>query len=217
MTINERFKQVLNIKGLSVKDASLITGMSEGYIRKLCATGSSFGTDPLISLLNSIDDLNARWLLTGEGDPLKGEERSMLTGVEHKGEGIPLYRTEAAAGFGTPDFAIDEKDIEARYKIRELNNAGFMLHVRGDSMSPTYQNGDIIAVKKVTERRNIQWGKPHLVSTKDQGLLVKRIYDDEDGDIIAVSDNPTYRPIRIRKDEINGIGIIIGCVKFESY
>lgn len=217
MTINERFKQVLNIKGLSVKEASSITGMSEGYIRKLCTTGSSFGTDPLISLLNSITDLNARWLLTGEGNPLKGDERSTFIGIEDNGEGIPLYRTEAAAGFGSANFAIEEKDIEARYKIRELNNASFMHYVRGDSMIPTYQNGDIVAVKIIYDYMNIQWGKPHLVSSTEHGLLVKRIYNENDGGIIAVSDNPTYRPIHIRKNDIKGIGIIIGCVKFESY
>lgn len=111
---------------------------------------------------------------------------------------------------------LQEKDIEARYKIKELEAASFMLHVRGDSMTPTYNNGDVIAVQVVRDNRNIQWGKPHLVSSKTDGLLIKRIYDD-DGDIIAVIDNATYRPIHIRKDDITGIAIVKGFVRFENY
>lgn len=131
-------------------------------------------------------------------------------------EGIPLYRTEAAAGFGTSDFAVEEKDIEARYKIRELESASFMLHVRGDSMTPNYNNGDIVALKKVIDNRSIQWGKPHLISSRVHGLLLKRIYED-DGHIIAVSDNPSYKPIYISKADITGIASVMGSIKFENY
>lgn len=135
---------------------------------------------------------------------------------ENYKNGIPLYRTEAAAGFGTNDFAIEEKDIEARYKIRELENATFMLHVRGDSMSPNYNNGDIVAVRTIQDYRSIQWGKPHLVSSRIHGLLLKRIYEDE-GNIIAISDNPSYKPIYINKADITGIASVMGSIKFENY
>ena len=83
-------------------------------------------------------------------------------------------------------------------------------------MEPTYNSGDIIAVKKVNDRKEINWGKPHLISSAKDGLLIKRIYDDEDG-LIAVSDNPTYRPIYIKWDEISGIAKVIGSVKLENY
>lgn len=151
------------------------------------------------------------WFSTGEGGMLKSEIAKSIPDTS----GIPLYRIEAAAGFGNSNFSIDGNDIEARYKIKELESSSFMLHVRGDSMNPTYCNGDVIAVQVVTDHRKIQWGKPHLISSSSDGLLVKRIYDDEES-VIAVSDNPTYKPIRIDKEGINGIAIVKGCVKFEN-
>ena len=133
----------------------------------------------------------------------------------HDPEGIPLYRLEAAIGFGDDSFRIGEKDIEARYKIKELEPASFMLRIRDDGMASTYVKGDIIAVQTVKEWCNICWGKPYLVSSGSNGLLICRIYDDGTG-IIAVSDNPTYRSIRIDKGDVTGIAIVKGGIRFEN-
>lgn len=110
---------------------------------------------------------------------------------------------------------IGEKDIEARYKIKELEPASFMLRIRDDGMASTYVKGDIIAVQTVKEWCNICWGKPYLVSSGSNGLLICRIYDDGTG-IIAVSDNPTYRSIRIDKGDVTGIAIVKGGIRFEN-
>lgn len=157
-------------------------------------------------------DISMNWLITGKGEVCNRDYLSAILDIS----GIPLYRIEAAAGFGNPDFRIEEKDIEARYKIKEFESASFMLHVRGDSMLPTYHNGDVIAVQVVRDLRNIQWGKPHLISSRVEGLLVKRIYEYEN-EIVAVSDNPTYKPLHLRKDEVDGIAVIKGYVRFENY
>ena len=113
------------------------------------------------------------------------------------------------------DLAITESDIEARYQIKELSDATFMLYVKGDSMLPHYKSGDIIAVKNIVNQQNIQWGQPHLVSTQNDGMLIKRLYNNDDS-ITLVSDNPVYPPIYINKNEIKGIAKIIGVIKIEN-
>lgn len=208
MTTKERFIEYLRIKGVGQTSFEESSGLSRGSISQK----SGFSASSIEKIAIACPDLNLDWLITGKGEMLKTNTSTVIS----EDCGIPLYRTEAAAGFGNENFSIDDKDIEARYKIKELESASFMLHVRGDSMTPTYNNGDVIAVQLVVDIRNIQWGKPHLVSSKADGLLVKRIYDDE-GDIIAVSDNPTYKPIHIRKDDVAGIAIVKGFVRFENY
>ena len=209
--VKQRLRDAIKSQGESISSVSKLIGAKQNTLSRQINTDAPI---PLSNILLIIDalGLSPSWLLAGEGDMLKSDVPTAIP----DSSGITLYRTEAAAGFGNENFNITEKDIEARYKIKELEAASFMLHVRGDSMTPTYNNGDVIAVQVVRDNRNIQWGKPHLVSSKTDGLLIKRIYDD-DGDIIAVSDNATYRPIHIRKDDITGIAIVKGFVRFENY
>lgn len=170
--------------------------------------GASITLDTISSILEAHPNVSSEWLLTGKGDMLKSD-------ITESPDGIPLCRSEAAAGFLSGDYTIEGKDVEARYKIREMASASFMLHVSGESMQPTYNNGDIIAVKKVLERSDINWGKVYLIATGSRGLLIKRIYDNGDS-IIAVSDNPTFKPFVIGWSDINGLAYVMGSVRFEG-
>lgn len=207
-SVKDRLKLFLRDSNIKAVDFCKLIEVSSGFISGM---RESVQPDKLKSIAIKYPDLSIGWLMTGIGNMSKSNAVSVVQDTN----GIPLYRVEAAAGFGNSNFCIDETDIEARYKIKELESCTFMLHVRGDSMMPTYNNGDIVAVQVVTDFRKIQWGKPHLISSTGDGMLIKRIYDDE-GDIVAVSDNPTYKPIHITKDEISGVAIVKGCVKFEN-
>mgnify|MGYP000600867274 FL=1 len=85
MTINERFAEILKSKNISVKDAALLIGKSDVYVRKLMRAGESFGIEPVLLILNSIEDVNADWLLRGKGDMFKS---STATEVSNTTESI---------------------------------------------------------------------------------------------------------------------------------
>lgn len=85
MTINERFAEILKSKNISVKDAASLIGKSDVYVRKLMRAGESFGIEPVLLILNSIEDVNADWLLRGKGDMFKS---STATEVSNTTENI---------------------------------------------------------------------------------------------------------------------------------
>lgn len=68
MTINERFAEILKSKNISVKDTASLIGKSEVYVRKLMRAGESFGIEPVLLILNSIEDINPDWLLREKGN-----------------------------------------------------------------------------------------------------------------------------------------------------
>ena len=64
MTINERFAEILKTKNISVKEA---------YVRKLMRAGESFGIEPVLLILNSIEDINPDWLLREKGSMFRSQ------------------------------------------------------------------------------------------------------------------------------------------------
>lgn len=86
--------------------------------------------------------------------------------------------------------------------------------IRGDSMEPTYQSGDEIALRDVTKTGFIQWGAPHVMDTT-QGIVLKRLYDDPNG-IKCVSDNKMYEPFVVPKSEVYHIYKIVGFVRIQG-
>jgi len=201
-TVQERLESYLDVNKIKKIDFCSNLKVSKGYIANI---RKSIQPDKLVSIAKYYPELNIIWLLTGNGNMVNSSST----------DGLPLYRAEAAAGFGTPNFSIEEKDIEARYRVREFVDASFMLYVHGKSMEPLYNSGDIIAVKIEKDIENIHWGKVYLISSKEDGLLIKRIYD-HGKDIICVSENPTFSPIFVHKSDIKGLASVKGTIRIES-
>ena len=62
----------------------------------------------------------------------------------------------------------------------------------------------------------MQWGKVSVISTQEQGLLVKRLYPCSEKDCIECrSDNEKYPPFEIHKDEVLGIALVVGVIRLE--
>lgn len=72
--MNNRLSEIIKYKtgGKQTQFASIM-GWSPQYLSKL-VRGKDFGIAPVISLLQRLPELNARWLLLGEGTMLQDEK-----------------------------------------------------------------------------------------------------------------------------------------------
>ncbi|WP_106831142.1 XRE family transcriptional regulator [Parabacteroides pacaensis] len=217
-TINERIKRIIEINNYSISSFADRIGVLQQTLNNYINKNREPSFDVINKIATTFVDINIDWLVTGKGSMLK-EATPALTVSDPKEKLIPLYRNEAAAGFGSADFAIKDTDIEGYYKIKEFMNADFMLHVRGDSMLPLYKPGDTIAVREIKRINFIQWGKPHLIAARYQGLLIKRLYPSNEDDVVtAISENKEiYPPFNIPKEEITGIALVIGTVRLDNF
>ncbi len=189
-------------------------------------------------IFTKCENINADWLLTGYGEMIRKTKESKYTipekeemcvkedKVEYPYNGsksifsnekeIPLVSIEAVAGFGGSGFSIAKQDIQALYKVPDFNGIDFMIRVKGSSMYPKYASGDIVACRILKESNFIEWNKPHVIATTEHGLIVKRLRKSEkENYLTAISDNPSYDPFEIPKEEITGIAIIIGVIRLE--
>lgn len=192
------------------------------------AKSTPLNSTAIENILSEIPDVNPKWLLTGKGDMLtkyttEGLPVSVFdeTKLEYKSEGlkpIPFVTQLVAAGFGSDDFQIKDQDVKDYYVVPKFKNKhiDFMIEVTGSSMQPKYNSGDVIACTIIRESSFIQWNKTHVIATREQGILVKRIREGSDADrLLAVSENSAYPPFEILKKEITGIAIVAGVIRLE--
>ena len=123
---------------------------------------------------------------------------------------IPLLPFDAVAGYGSFDF--QDTPVESFYTIEELRGADFLIRVKGDSMSPKYNGGDIVACKKIEAITFWQWHKIYAICTRNQGILIKRVEEFENNPafITCVSENRAYKPFQLHEDEIVSAALVIG-------
>jgi len=130
-------------------------------------------------------------------------------------KGIPLIPIDAMAGIGKGESQIMEYECE-RYVVPIFKGAEFLIQVKGSSMIPKYNSGDIVACKRLPlNDLFFQWNKVYVLDT-NQGALVKRIKKGSDNDhILIVSDNEQYEPFELHKNQVNGVALVIGVIRLE--
>ena len=215
MTKKERLEALIShySDGKPTKFAKYI-GVAPSTISTWLAR-DSFDYDLLFAKCEMI---SPEWLLTGKGPMLKSEEQPLPEAkkINSKHKGIPLIPMEAIAGFPAIDNDGVSFDDCQHYSIPEFEakGANFLIRVSGDSMTPLYCNGDIIACRKISEIHFFQWGGVYVLDTS-QGVLVKYVEECEKNDdcILCVSENKRYKPFSLPKDDIRSLSTIVGLVR----
>jgi phage repressor protein C with HTH and peptisase S24 domain len=206
--------------------------ISKGLIPNKTALAESLGVKPakfseilnnrmnvgadLLAQLTIQFPISPEWLLTGEGEMLRPEQ-SVPTAVPatQPGIGIPLIPIEAMAGFGTGEVQVLEYECD-RYVVPAFKDAEFLIQVKGSSMLPKYNSGDIVACRKLPlDELFFQWNKVYVLDT-NQGALIKRVKAGSDDDhLLIVSDNERYEPFELHKKFIHSVAIVIGVIRLE--
>ena len=67
---------------------------------------------------------------------------------EYSIESIPLIPIDAMAGFGKDESQVMEHECE-HYIVPMFRGAEFLIQVKGSSMIPKYNSGDVVACKRL--------------------------------------------------------------------
>jgi repressor LexA len=214
----DRVFQYIEHEGIPHTRFEKAIGLSNGYLNTQRKRSADLGEGVLNKIIDNCLNMNIEWLITGRGEMIKKSTNqvSQIIKASDSNVGIPLVRIEAFGGFGNSVFSIEEKDIQARYVVPDFEDSDFMIRVKGNSMSPKYNSGDVAACKILRQRSFIQWNKTHVIGTHEQGILIKRLKKGPDSSIVtAVSDNTDYEPFDIPWTEITGIALVIGVIRLE--
>jgi len=206
----DRLGQFIDHLEISVRSFENTIGASNGLIRKAITNKTDIQSKWISAIVDNYPQLNLDWLLTG-----KGEMIHTTTAVPvPAGRGIPLLPTAALCGFGTQAF--DDLPVMGYYSVPEFRNADFLIGLIGDSMTPRFVPGDIVACRIVRERLFFQWNRIYAIYTGSQGAMVKRVKPSKhEGCILLISDNPNYEPFDIPLSDITALALVIGVIRVE--
>jgi repressor LexA len=225
--IKENILKYLDLKGVTKYEFYQKTGVSNGVLSQK----NGFSEENIMRFLSYYKDINIEWLLTGKGSMLKSnvthykstevDENNILSEslIDNYGKknGIPLVSVTAIGGFSNAKFSIEERDVKAYYHIPKFDHkhVDFMIEVEGSSMYPKYNSGDVVACRIIRENSFIQWNKTHVIATKDQGIIIKRIKQGSAENLLMVSDNKDYDPFEVNPTDIDGLALVVGVIRLE--
>lgn len=110
---------------------------------------------------------------------------------------VPMLGEVAA---GEPIFADQQYGIY----VNSPANADFALTIKGESMNPTYLEGDVVYIK---QQPDIDFDGQIAVVLLDDSATVKHVYKQENG-LLLVSDNPAWKPMFKPFNEYNTVRIL---------
>lgn len=203
-------------EGVTIGALERQIGASKGVLSRAIANGTDIQAKWIQAIVENYPHFSAEWLLTGQGDMMKGTGRTEVAHqTENPKEGIPLIPFSAMAGALKGEKTVLEYECE-RYVVPAFSGADFLMPVKGDSMSPTYLSGDIVACQRVPIRGIFfQWNKPYVLDTA-QGAIIKRIKPGSDKQhVLIVSDNKEYDPFELSYEDIYAVALVIGIIRLE--
>jgi phage repressor protein C with HTH and peptisase S24 domain len=168
------------------------------------------GGDPSRKVLVSLAlaaGVNLNWLATGEGPMEKSNEAARpgsLTMLPFLGalespndEVIPGRKknltSQAFCRYWLGSHGLDSKALAA-------------MHIRGDSMSPTIRDEDLVLIDVTT--KDIQDDKIYVIQDASS-LLVRRLQLEPGGRVRALCDNPTHREFEVPREALEIVGRVV--------
>lgn len=211
MTLGELIILYRKEHGLSQRAFAKVCGnVSNGYV-SMIENGKNPNTGKPIVL--SIDKLHA--LASGMGMSLQDlleavDDMPVDISASVKNlapvSGLPKHHIPliGSVALGEPILAEQEYDVYVDAPIQ----ADYALRTEGDSMSPTYLDGDIVYIRAIDA---VADGSVAVVLIDDSATL-KHVYRQPNG-LLLTGDNPSFVPMSVRfseHDVIRILGIPVG-------
>lgn len=194
-----------NGKARNHEEIAQMTSTSRPNVSSAISGNPRYVTEPFLKRFAAAysDYVNEQWLLTGEGEMAKPEADLR-----------PHIGTKARAGF-MDNLSEGDYGRDLRPTIPFFKDYDFTIEVVGDSMEPNYQEGDILACRKVNDRFNPPIGKVCVLDTRE-GAVVKVIKETTEDGVMCHSFNNSYPDYEIPAGNINQTALVVGSIRIEE-
>lgn len=234
MTINERLNKLIKGLQMNTNSFSKAAGVSEATTRTYTVRGSKPNSDYLEAVFRAFANINAEWLLTGEGGmfkPTDAEEPHQPYKTKGKtrilpGDGIipedaiPLYDIDITAG-NVARLIDDNNNVPVTGWLRmedTISTKGLIgVKAVGDSMATYINGGDTMLIRKLTDFDFIPPGHAYVVISEDL-TVVKYLRNGSTPNLWCLkSHNSKYEDFEVPKKKVKHLFIVVKVLKELSY
>ena len=211
-TSTERINQIMKEKRLRQIDVlNLAKPYQEKYNIKFSKShlsqyvnGKSNPDNEKIFLLSKVFGVTEAWLLGYDVPRYERIEEAKINEPQTpQGLKIPVLGTVAA---GIPISAVEDiLDYEEIPLSWKSQGEFFALKIKGDSMEPRMESGDVVIVKQQSDASS---GDTVIVLVNGDDATCKRLEKTDNG-IMLVSTNPKYPPMFYSLDDIETKPVVI--------
>ncbi|PDS26059.1 hypothetical protein B0A78_03375 [Flavobacterium columnare NBRC 100251 = ATCC 23463] len=243
--IKKRILEYIDFKGLSKYKFYQDTGITRGVLDKesgisedniakfiaydkainlewlLMGIGEVYQTKYKENLIELNDKINDKEIIKKPNMQKTSTNDEIIPAIKmtNSQKGIPLLPFDAFAGLGDSSVqGVDFDTIEDRYVVPLFDGItiDFMIPVRGSSMYPKYNSGDVVACRLVNELLFVQWNKVHVIDSVSQGVIMKRLLkSDKPDSVVCKSDNKDYGEFTVPMSDIRSIALVVGVIRLE--
>ncbi len=211
-TIGDRIREARENKGADQISLAAKIGVAARTLQRW-EKGEQTPDGLAITALAKATGVQPNWLLTGDGEmypvpsrpdnvyPLPGANRRRAKLVD-----LPLISAVPAGKVATifhPDYADDYVTVD---DIRDPS--AFALKVKGQSMSPRIEDGDVVIVSPQQEARS---GDICVVRVNGEDTLKKVKFEGTYIHLIPL--NPDFEPVTVKRKDVNFVWKVVKLIK----
>lgn len=206
-SFTNRLRMAMNINDMKQIELAEKTGIGKSAISQYCS-GKYEPKQKGIYLIAKALNVNEAWLMGHDVPMERMNEKYPDNILKIELKKFPLVGSIAC---GQPIFA--EQNFEGYVEAGTNIHADFCVRVKGDSMiNARICDGDIVFIRK---QPDVEDGQIAAVLINNEATL-KRVYKGEN-EIVLVAENPNYKPMVYKNEELNEIRILGKAVGFQSY
>lgn len=211
-TIGERLRTARENKEMDQASLAVKAGIVTRTLQRW-EKGEQVPDGVAITRLARATSVQANWLLTGEGEmypvPSRPENVYTLPGSNRrrvKTVDLPLISAVPAGKVATlfhPDYVDDYVTVD---DVKDPQ--AFALKVKGNSMSPRIEDGDVVIVSPQQEARS---GDICVARVNGEDTLKKVKFEGNYIHLIPL--NPEFDPVTVKKRDVNFVWKVVKLIK----
>lgn len=210
--INSRIKAICDeIFGGNLSQMAKATYISRTTLISIIGDQqSSPGYDVLRKIVEMpTADINETWLLTGQGEMLMTSPKPEISYTD----GVPYYDEMFECGFNELT-APNSESPEYLIRMPGYEKATLWCNASGHSMEPEINNGDIIAMRKISDSSFLTFGDIYGIITTNGLRTIRRLGKSADPNCYRlIPTNKDYDEQDIPKDKILIVYRVMGAMK----
>lgn len=216
-TIVDRIRHLIKLERVSQAQFARRLGIDPANMSKHLS-GKLPVTDGLVNRIVADMGVSKEWLRNGTDVPFPRpvhakEITSMPCMAPHHGS-VPVYNIDVTAGFGKLERMFTDDRIMGAVALPDLSDDCRIVRVSGDSMHPRIIDGGFVALRAISDLRNIYWGQIYVVVMEDY-RMVKTVRRHNNPDkVILHSVNPDYDDMEVDRRDIIALYLVEAIINY---